>query len=192
MSRYRSVPVSTTTSGRSGCAAAHAAMLDAERRACSAISRSQGAPSQCCAMPMRQCFRSIRAQRDAVCQLPLLASARAGLTIRTEGRVGEENVLDIEAPSVESARMRSAGKDLLSLALIDARNHTLRGIGAGEPARGGGALGAPLRAEITPPLWELGHVGWFQEYWIARNVQRHRGERCDPTRPKLGSTLPDA
>jgi ergothioneine biosynthesis protein EgtB len=101
-------------------------------------------------------------------------------------------VLDIEAPSVDAARMRSAGKDLLSLALIDARNHTLRWIAACEAGLGGAALTVPLRAEINPPLWELGHIGWFQEYWIGRNVQRDRGERCDPAHPKLASILPDA
>ena len=47
-------------------------------------------------------------------------------------------------------------------------------------------------AELNPPLWELGHIGWFQEYWIARNVQRQRGERCDPLAPKLPSIEPDA
>jgi ergothioneine biosynthesis protein EgtB len=101
-------------------------------------------------------------------------------------------VLDIEAPSVDAARMRSAGKDLLSLALIDARNHTLRWIAACEAGLDGAALTVPLRAEINPPLWELGHIGWFQEYWIGRNVQRDRGERCDPAHPKLASILPDA
>ena len=88
--------------------------------------------------------------------------------------------------------MRTAGKDLLSLALIDARNHTLRWIAACEAGLGGAALTVPLRAEINPPLWELGHIGWFQEYWIGRNVQRDRGERCDPAHPKLASILPDA
>ena len=23
---------------------------------------------------------------------------------------------------------------------------------------------------IEPPIWEVGHVGWFQEYWILRNL----------------------
>src|SRR5215210_3769022 len=23
---------------------------------------------------------------------------------------------------------------------------------------------------IEPPLWEMGHVGWFQEYWILRHL----------------------
>ncbi|MDQ6680441.1 MAG: SUMF1/EgtB/PvdO family nonheme iron enzyme [Pseudomonadota bacterium] len=88
--------------------------------------------------------------------------------------------------------MRRAGKDLLSLALIDSRNHTLRWISACEKALGGAALKVPLRAEINPPLWELGHLGWFQEYWTSRNVQRQRGERGDPRHPKLASILPDA
>ena len=67
--------------------------------------------------------------------MPLLASARAGLTIRIEGRAGDRDVLDIEAPNVEAGRMRSAGKEVLSLALIDARNHTLRWIAASELTR---------------------------------------------------------
>ena len=23
---------------------------------------------------------------------------------------------------------------------------------------------------VEPPIWEIGHVGWFQEYWILRNL----------------------
>src|SRR4029453_13359322 len=23
---------------------------------------------------------------------------------------------------------------------------------------------------LEPPIWEIGHVGWFQEYWILRNL----------------------
>ncbi len=101
-------------------------------------------------------------------------------------------MLDIEIPDISAAQMRNAGKDLLSLALIDARNQTLRLIAAFERALGGAQLTVPLLAEINPPLWELGHIGWFQEYWIARNVQRHRGVACDATHPKLASILGDA
>ena len=88
--------------------------------------------------------------------------------------------------------MRTAGKDLLSLALMDARNHTLRWISACERALQKTQLVVPLVTELNPPLWELGHVGWFQEFWIGRNVQRQRGSRCDPSAPKLASILPDA
>ena len=78
--------------------------------------------------------------------------------------------------------MRQAGKELLSLALMDARNHSLRWFAAFEAGPGGVAAAA----------WALGHAGWFQEHWIARNLQRQRGERCDASHPKLASILPDA
>ena len=29
----------------------------------------------------------------------------------------------------------------------------------------------PQEHGIEPPIWELGHVGWFQEYWILRNLE---------------------
>lgn len=94
---------------------------------------------------------------------------------------------------LDHQRLRSAGKDVLSLALIEARNVTLRWAAALEPAHDGRLLRldtelAPaLAAELDPPLWTLGHVGWFQEYWIARNMQRARGEQADPTHPRLAS-----
>ncbi len=25
---------------------------------------------------------------------------------------------------------------------------------------------------VEPPIWEMGHVGWFQEYWILRNLYK--------------------
>jgi len=39
----------------------------------------------------------------------------------------------------------------------------------------------PLLAIVNPPLWELGHVAWFQEFWL------HRGGSFD-----VPSLLPDA
>jgi iron(II)-dependent oxidoreductase len=29
--------------------------------------------------------------------------------------------------------------------------------------------GLPMR-DVERPIWEMGHVGWFQEYWILRNL----------------------
>jgi iron(II)-dependent oxidoreductase len=101
-------------------------------------------------------------------------------------------LLDIEAPNVDSARMRRAGKELLSLALMDSRNHTLRWISAYEAALEATALAVPHTEDLSPPLWELGHIGWFQERWIARNMQRQRGARCDPSQTRLASILADA
>ncbi len=88
--------------------------------------------------------------------------------------------------------MRRAGKDLLSLALMDARNHTLRWFGAYEQALGARGFTVPLLPELNPPLWELGHVGWFQEWWIARNLQRAQGRHTDPRAARLASIEPQA
>ena len=73
----------------------------------------------------------------------------------------------VEVANVDTPQMRRAGKELLSLALIDARNHSLRWAAAFEATPAGAA----------PLLRELGRLAWFQEFWIARNVQRQRGER---------------
>ena len=58
------------------------------------------------------------------------------------------------------------------------------------------ALGAtphlPYAAELNPPLWELGHVAWFQEWWIARNPQRALGIRADPAVARPPALLPQA
>jgi iron(II)-dependent oxidoreductase len=41
-------------------------------------------------------------------------------------------------------------------------------------------------------MWLAGHVGWFAEYWIGRNTQRHQGSAC-PARPaRLASIEPHA
>ena len=90
--------------------------------------------------------------------------------------------------SVDTPEMRHAGREPLSLALMDARNHTLRWFAALEAAGQGLTTGSGR----TSALWRLGHAGWFQEHWIARNVQRQRGTRADASRPKLGSILPEA
>ena len=101
-------------------------------------------------------------------------------------------MLDIEVATSDAARIRHATKDELSLALMDARNHTLRWVAACEAAREVDPRKLVEAPEIDPPLWMLGHTAWFQEHWIARNVQRQRGERLDATQPKLGSILPEA
>nr|HET7859327.1 hypothetical protein [Caldimonas sp.] len=73
-----------------------------------------------------------------------------------------------DPPGSDGTGLRRAGKELLSLALIEARNNTLRWASALEANDGGRALvldGAPadVLAELDPPLWTLGHIAWFQE-----------------------------
>lgn len=88
---------------------------------------------------------------------------------------------------VDSSLVRQAGRDVLSLALIDARNHSLHLLAQFERALQAGDFVVPQLAGINPPLWEIGHVGWFQERWIGRNLQRARGLRADPAAPRLPS-----
>lgn len=88
--------------------------------------------------------------------------------------------------------MRQAGRGPLSLALIDARNHTLHLFGQYQRALEADRLAVPLLATLNPPLWELGHVAWFQERWIGRNLQRARGVHCDPLQARLASIAPHA
>ena len=42
----------------------------------------------------------------------------------------------------------------------------------------------PRLAIVNPPLWEIGHVAWFQEFWALRHL---RGERpiLEAWRPAL-------
>ena len=92
----------------------------------------------------------------------------------------------------DSPQLRSAGPELLSLALMDARNHTLRLFSEYQAALEGGNFVVPQLPTINPPLWELGHVGWFQEWWIGRNMQRVQGSRCAPGQTRLASIEPNA
>src|SRR5687768_18323124 len=48
--------------------------------------------------------------------------------------------------------------------LLDARARAERITGD----LGGEQLLGPKLAIVNPPLWEIGHVSWFQEYWCLR------------------------
>jgi ergothioneine biosynthesis protein EgtB len=53
-------------------------------------------------------------------------------------------------------------------------------------------LAVPLEPELNPPLWELGHVGWFQEFWTVRNSAWRNGAAADPAAPRSAPRLPGA
>src|SRR6267378_3761359 len=149
MSRYRSVPVSTTTSGDAGKRSRNRAIEAWLRRAWSAIIASAARPSQRTETRTRwPSERSIAAQRVAVWRLPLRERARAGVTSAIF-------MLCFRSPmSPES----------LSRQLRDARRHT-RLITCDLE---GPQLFGPKLAIVNPVLWELGHVAWFQELWCLR------------------------
>ena len=78
---------------------------------------------------------------------------------------------------------RQADKAALELLLLDARERTLRLFAAYEAALGP-QLRVPCTPELNLPLWELGHVGWFADWWIARNPERERGAQANPDLPR--------
>ncbi|HEY6134334.1 MAG TPA: SUMF1/EgtB/PvdO family nonheme iron enzyme [Rubrivivax sp.] len=83
---------------------------------------------------------------------------------------------------------RCADRDELSLALMDARNRTLRWLAVFESA--GKLLGGEGHAAL--PLRMIGQSGWLQEFWISRHVQRARGEAADAASLRLASIDPQA
>jgi ergothioneine biosynthesis protein EgtB len=100
----------------------------------------------------------------------------------------------MHAPSVTAFAAPRRAPDLtgrqgdaraLAAALQDSRRDTLATFAAYEQALPD--LQVPQAAHLNPPLWELGHVGWFQNHWLARQppAQRWRGSRADPFAPRL-------
>jgi ergothioneine biosynthesis protein EgtB len=92
--------------------------------------------------------------------------------------------------AIDSPGMRKAGRELLSLALMDARNHSLHLMSQYESALSGVNFLVPPWPGLTPPLWLLGHLGWFAEWWIARNLQRQLGAQGAADAPRLASIEP--
>jgi ergothioneine biosynthesis protein EgtB len=91
-----------------------------------------------------------------------------------------------EAPLVNANDMRRAGRERLSLALMDARNHTLQLLAHFEGVQ------VPRMEETEIPSWIAGHVAWLAEYWIGRNPQRALGPACPQENVRLGSIDPAA
>jgi ergothioneine biosynthesis protein EgtB len=91
---------------------------------------------------------------------------------------------------IDTPDMRRADRERLSLALMDARNHTLHWLGLLEQALGPD-LDTPSH-DLPSAMWLVGHVAWLSEYWIARNPQRSLGPRCPADGMRTGSVEPRA
>lgn len=94
--------------------------------------------------------------------------------------------------SIDSPSMRHAGRELLSLALMDARNHTLHLMTRIAQANGAEGGELPVLTDVGRPLWLAGHIGWFPEFWIGRNTQRALGPACPAQPMRLASIEVDA
>jgi gamma-glutamyl hercynylcysteine S-oxide synthase len=97
---------------------------------------------------------------------------------------------DATPGAIDAPSMRQAGRELLSLALIDARNRTLHLLAQFEPVMAGDA--PALADDIESPLWLAGHIAWLAEYWIGRNPQRALGPACAAEPVRLASAEPMA
>ena len=85
--------------------------------------------------------------------------------------------------------LRAGGKTPVREALLETRTRTLELADAYARALGAGAMRVTYSPDVNPPLWELGHLAWFQEVWIGRNLQRALGVRCDPGHGRAPSLL---
>ncbi|MEN9630464.1 MAG: hypothetical protein RJA10_3692, partial [Pseudomonadota bacterium] len=74
---------------------------------------------------------------------------------------------------------RAIGPRALAEALQASRRDTLATFAAYQQALGPG-LPVPFEPGLNPPLWELGHIGWFQARWLMRNPQWRQGPDADP------------
>lgn len=99
---------------------------------------------------------------------------------------------DPSPASIDAPSMRRAGRELLSLALMDARNHTLHLLSHFEQAGASIAWPVAERADLERPWWLAGHIAWLAEYWTGRNPQRGLGANCPADGLRLASIEPMA
>ncbi len=81
----------------------------------------------------------------------------------------------------------------LADALRASRADTLATFAATEAALAWSGQRVPRQPQFNPPLWELGHIGWFQAYWMARQpeAERRRGWDADPAVARLPASRPN-
>jgi ergothioneine biosynthesis protein EgtB len=88
--------------------------------------------------------------------------------------------------------LRTGDREAVRAALLAARERTLALADAYAAALAPQGMRVEHRATLNPPLWEWGHVAWFQEWWIGRNAQRSRGTACDPAHERAPSMMAGA
>jgi iron(II)-dependent oxidoreductase len=101
---------------------------------------------------------------------PLLAFAEAG-SIMMMHKFDQEFFLVCGQMTSTIASFRHAGPGELAAAMQDARDYTLAlfdcfatvGLDASEKV--------PRLSIVNPPLWELGHIAWFAEWYILREAE---------------------
>src|SRR5262249_10081882 len=120
------------------------------------IIRSAAAPSyRLATLTSWPSSRRIRVQRTVVVPLPDRDDERTGV-IRA--------ICMNETLALRPTSGATAGE--LAAQLSDIRSHTRR---LTEDLSGDQLMG-PMLPIVNPVLWEIGHVGWFHEYWTLRHA----------------------
>ena len=109
-------------------------------------------------------------------------SASAHVADCRPGRIGATGGGLPRAGMSAAEALRRADRAALAQALQDTRARTLALFDAYQHALP--LLHVPQHAWLNPPLWELGHIGWFQGYWTTRYSQWRRGALADPHAPR--------
>jgi formylglycine-generating enzyme required for sulfatase activity len=78
----------------------------------------------------------------------------------------------------DARQARHGDPAALAAQLRASRADTLASFARFEQALPG--LRVPQRSELNLPLWELGHIGWFQGWWTTRFPAWAQGHRADP------------
>lgn len=86
---------------------------------------------------------------------------------------------------------RTSGRTYLAEALRASHQRTLDLLAAYADSLGEDLV-VPYSTQINPPCWEVGHIAWFQDYWISRNQQRARGVQADPDHHRPAGRLQEA
>ncbi|MDB5957869.1 selenoneine synthase SenA [Ramlibacter sp.] len=106
--------------------------------------------------------------------------------------MGYATSLIYSAPAADAAlALRHGPPEAVRASLLDARERTLALTHDVIEALGPEAR-VPYALEVNPPLWELGHLAWFQEWWIARNPERGLGTAAVPAARRTASELPES
>jgi ergothioneine biosynthesis protein EgtB len=93
----------------------------------------------------------------------------------------------------DHASFRQMDPSALDAALQDARRHTLGLFDALAGAGYGQAAQVPRLAILNLPLWELGHIAWFAEWFVLREARSSRpGDAMRPSLLAQGDALFDS
>ena len=117
--------------------------------------------------------------------------------MRTRGQRSKHSGIDNAAPLRQASdTMRETTPRLLAKHLTDTHAALLRLWEAWRPALAPSGWKVRYLPELSPPLWELGHLAWAEETWLGRNPLRgvatsaEATHATDPSRPAAGPALP--